>query len=345
MRVLLVKLSSFGDVIHALPALTDAKAALPDLEIDWLVDAAFAGVASVHPAVGTVYPLALRELRWPPPRWAGLASSLAALRRELRARRYDLVIDAQGLMKSAAAARLAGAPVAGLGSASAREGMASRLYQRTFEVERDLHAVERVRRLFSGALGYPLPAGEGSFGLRRGDFKPPERVWLPARYGLLVPSASWPSKHWPEERWQALLAGIAETGDKTVILWGSAAERERAERLAAGRAGAIVPAERLEGRPLLGLLAAAAWTAGLDSGLMHLAAALGVPGLWLYGPTDPGLTGPYGSGQRVVRSTHPAAPCLTRRCTLSPDGLCCMRGIEARAAVLAWREARGGGGR
>lgn len=340
MRVLLVKLSSFGDVIHAMPALTDAKAALPGLEIDWLVDAAFAGIAAAHPAVGRVHALALRAHRWPPQRWPRLAGTLAGLRRELRARRYDLVIDAQGLLKSAAAARLAGAPVAGLGPASAREGAASRLYQRPFEVARDLHAVERVRRLFAGALGYPLAAGAGRFGLRREDFAGAPAAGLPARYGVLVPAASWPSKHWPEERWRALLAAIAEAGERVAILWGSAAERERAERLAAGHRAAIVLPERLDGPALMRLLAGAAFAVGLDSGLMHLAAALGVPGLWLYGPTDPSRTGPYGAGQIVLRSTHAAAPCMRRRCSETPDGLCCMRGVGEADVLAAWRGMR-----
>lgn len=322
MKLLLVRLSSFGDVVHTFPAVTDLRKARPDIAIDWAVEESFAPVAALHPAVATVIPVAHRRLRWPPGRWPALAASFLALRRRLRAGRYDLVLDAQGLMKSAAVARLAGAPVAGLDAASAREPAASRTYARSFAVERNLHAVERTRRLFAAALDYDL-AGEGDYGLSRSASSSLPGLERP--YVLLVHSASWPSKLWPEERWHRLAERLAASGRSSLLPWGTASEKARAERIAAGIPGARVLPEVLSGGALAALIAGAELSVGLDSGLMHLSAALGVPGIWLYGPTDPGLTGPYGPGQLVIASTDPRAPCRTRDCA---HGTRCMDGVD-----------------
>jgi heptosyltransferase-1 len=332
MRILIVKLSSFGDVIHTLPALSDLAAARPGIEVDWLVEKAFAAIAVLHPAVHAVHPVEYRRLRWPPAHWPLLAGSLAALRRRLRARKYDLVVDLQGLMKSALLARLAGAPVAGYDRDSAREPVASRFYAKQIGVGKNMHAVERTRRLLAAAVGYPVPDGPGRFGLaKRG--RALGIPGLPAHYGVVVHSASWPTKLWREDRWQRLIREATASGEGIVLPWGNAEERARAERLAEGT-GAMVLPRILPGDELSDLVGGARFAVGLDSGLMHLVSAFGVPGVWLYGPTDPALTGPYGDNQTIVRSDYPEAPCLRRRCDRTPGGTCCMDAI-AHAGVAA----------
>jgi heptosyltransferase-1 len=356
--VLLVKMSSFGDVIHTLPALTDLKRARPDIEIDWVLEEAFAPIAAAHPAVTETIPVAVRSARWPPSRWVTFMIGRTRIRRHFRSRRYDFVLDAQGLIKSAILARQARRPVYGFDRESARETAASLLYRKTFAVPQGLHAVERTRLLFAAAFGYEVPEGEGAFGLwdaARGtptratpapawlDVATPSRpsagadapLSLPPRYGVLIQAASWPSKLWPEDHWQSLLDRLGTEGRSVVIPWGSEAERARADRLAAGRPFAMVLPRRLSGAPLIALIQRAAFAIGLDSGLMHLATALGVPGIWLFGPTDPALTGPYGAGQRVLRSSHGEAPCYRRSCPKEPDGLCCMRRIAVDAVAAA----------
>ena len=333
MRVLIVKLSSFGDVIHTFPAVTDLAAAVPGVEIDWLVDESLATLPPLHPAVAGVFPIAWRKLRWPPSRWPGFVGGLADLRARLRARRYDRVVDLQGLMKSAVAARLAGRPVSGYDADSAREPVATRLYRSRFPVAKGEHAVERSRKLLAAAVGYAVPAAPGVFGL---SVPPrPDIPGLPERYVLVAHAASWPSKLWPEERWRALMERLAGEGRSMVLPWGNEAEKARAARLAAGIPGAFVLPGVLGGAALAGVLGHADRAAGLDSGLMHFAAALGVPGVWLFGPTDPGLTGPYGAGQTVVRSTFPEAPCRRRTCDRQPGGLCCMSAIATDAVAAA----------
>jgi heptosyltransferase-1 len=322
MKVLIVRLSSFGDVVHTFPALTDLARARADVETDWLVDESLAAFAGLHPAVGQVVPYPERRLRWPPTRWPERRRVRSELRQRLRQRSYDLVVDLQGLLKSAAVARVAAAPVAGYDKRSVREPLASRFYAQTYAVKKDLHAVERNRRLLAAALGYQVSETTGEFGLNADAGSLADG--LPERYCLFVHSASWPSKLWPEENWRRLAQRVCSLGLQVVLPWGSETEKARAERIAAGNASCHVMPTRLDGPALAAVVRRARFAVGLDSGLMHLATALGVPGVWLFGPTDPGLTGPYGPGQTIVASTSPAAPCRTRDCGHAPAGRRCM---------------------
>lgn len=334
MRVLIVRLSSFGDVVHTFPALTDLAAARPDIEVDWLVDKSVAAFSGLHPAVGEIVPYAERFLRWPPSRWPARLKVRRQLRQKLRERHYDLVIDLQGLLKSARVARLASASIAGYDASSIREPIASRFYDRKYTVARDLHAVERNRRLLASALGYEVPPGQGVFGLATRRSEPVGGV--PERFCILVHSASWPSKLWPEENWRRLVGSLAARNIPVVLPWGSGDEKTRAERLAADNRLAYVLPARLDGADLAAIVGMARLAVGLDSGLMHLATALDVPGVWLFGPTDPGLTGPYGGNQTIVQSTSPSAPCGTRDCAHGPAGGTCMElvGYDRVAAAV-----------
>jgi heptosyltransferase-1 len=328
-RILIVKLSSFGDVIHTLPALTDLHAARPDIEVDWLVEEGYATLVGRHPAVSEVHEVSLRRLRWPPSRWPGLLRHRRALRAALSARRYDLVIDAQGLMKSALLARLAGAPIVGFDTASAREPSAVRFYARHLPLGGHPHIVEQLRRFFAAALDYPLPPGIGSAGLPRPSTRNAER------YGLVITTAGWPTKLWPDERWHRLVERIAATGNRVLLTWGSPEERARAERIAEGIPLASALAHRLSGDELADLAAGADFAVGLDTGVSHLAAAFDVPGVSLFGPTDPDHARPYGRGQRALRSDHPSAPCQQVRCRREASGRCCMERIQLDAV---WAE-------
>ena len=328
MRILIVKLSSFGDIIHSMPALTDLKRARPDVEVDWLVEEGYATLVARHPGVARVHAVALRRLRWPPSRWPALVRHRRALKKTLRARRYDLAIDAQGLVKSAVLARLAGTPIVGFDAATAREPAAARFYTRRLTLGGHPHIVEQLRRFFAEALGYVLPSAEGSAGLPRSNVAPAER------HGLVVTAASWPTKLWPEERWRALVERIVATGNRVSLPWGSEAERARAEGIAAGIERATVLPRRYSSDELADLAATADFAVGLDTGVSHLAAAFDVPGVTLFGPTDPDHARPYGHGQRAVRSSHPWAPCQQVRCSREPSGRCCMERIDLEAVWL-----------
>ena len=313
MRVLLVKTSSLGDVIHALPALTDAARAIPGITFDWVVEEGFAEIPTWHPAVGKVIPVAIR--RWRKNIWETIKSGeWRRFKQSLRAEKYDLVIDAQGLVKSAWLTRYVNAPVAGLDKNSAREPLASRFYQRRLAVARGQHAVERLRQLFAVALGYDLPKGLGDYGL---DVE--RLIELPRNkpYVLFLHGTTWDTKHWPEVYWRDLALRMADKGVEVRLPWGNPAEKARAERIANGLSNAVVlPKLNLAG--VARVLASASACVAVDTGLGHLAAALDVPTISLFGPTNPGLTGAYGKVQIHLASDFPCAPCLQKKCTYQP---------------------------
>jgi heptosyltransferase-1 len=290
-RVLVVKTSSLGDVIHTLPALTDAARALPGVVFDWAVEEAFAEIPAWHPAVARVIPVALR--RWRRQILQTLrGGELQRCKNLVRQQHYDCVIDAQGLLKSAWVARWAGAPVIGLDRNSAREPLAALAYRRGIAVPRQQHAVERVRTLFAAALGYQIPAARGDYGLDRSRF----RQVAAQRRVVFVHGTTRADKHWPEAYWRELCARVTGAGVQVALPWGNECERARAERIAAvSPLAAVPPRPNLQG--VAALLAQSTAAVAVDTGLGHLAAALDVPALSLYGPTSPALVGAYGNHQ------------------------------------------------
>ena len=290
MRLLVVKTSSMGDVVHTLPAVSDMLRAVPGLQVDWLVEAPFAAIPQMHPGVQRVLPMAWRKWRKALLN-AGTWDAIGALRRELRREPYDLVLDFQGLLKSAVWARQAQAPVAGYDRHSIREPAAAWLYQRHAAVSRELHAVDRCRRLAAAHLGYTLPQTAPEFGLR-----PPAVTWAPrgGRYAVIIPNASRKEKLWPERRWAAVGQRLRSKGWLPVVLWGSEAEQTLAERIAASCEGDVPPF--LKVGEVAALLAGAQHVVGLDTGFTHIAAALGRPTLGIYCDHEPGLAGITGPG-------------------------------------------------
>nr|WP_212757844.1 lipopolysaccharide heptosyltransferase I [Stutzerimonas nitrititolerans] len=298
---MLIKTSSLGDVVHTLPALTDAQRAIPGIQFGWVVEEGFAEIPAWHPAVAQVIPVAIR--RWRKSLWQTLRSGeWRRFKARLRETHYDLVIDAQGLLKSAWLTRYVKAPVAGLDRDSAREPLASRFYDRRYAVPRDQHALERVRQLFAQALGYELPQGIGDYGLDRAQLATPgEEPYL-----LFLHGTTWPSKHWPEAYWRELAERMSAFGWAIRLPWGNAEEKARAERIAEGIAGAsVLPRLNLGG--VAKVVAGARACVAVDTGLGHLAAALDVPSISLYGPTLPGRVGAYGRSQVHLCASGPDA--------------------------------------
>ncbi|WP_418647445.1 lipopolysaccharide heptosyltransferase I [Thauera butanivorans] len=330
MRVLIVKTSSLGDVIHTLPALTDAAHAIPGIRFDWVVEEAFAEIPRWHPAVDRVIPVAVRRWRKHPLQ-AWRSGEWQAFRATVGLHRYDAVIDAQGLFKSAWLARHAHGPLHGLDKRSAREPLASLFYRHRHTVPWGRHAVLRVRELFAQALGYTLPADAAA---SLGDQAPTHdpygldrsRVLAGAGqtdsdggtpYVVFLHGTTWDTKHWPEAYWRQLAERACAAGWRVRLPWGNAAEHERAERIAANLPGVQV----LPRLPLAGIaaeIAGARACVAVDTGLGHLAAALAVPTVSLYGPTNPGFTGAWGFGQRHLAADFPCAPCLKKQCTYVP---------------------------
>lgn len=292
-RILLVKTSSLGDVVHNLPVASDIQAALPGAEIDWVVEELFAAIPRLHSAVARVLPIAIR--RW---RFSFLSGrtrgEISAFLKGLRQTAYDVVIDTQGLMKSALIAYAARGVRYGPDFASACEPL-SFLYDRACSVPWTLHAVQRNRALAAQALGYVLHDG-AKYGIAE---QVASFAWLPAgRYTVLVHATSARRKLWAEESWIELGRRLTLDGVRCVLPWGNAKERTRSEHLASAIPQAIVP-PALELGEVAGLMAGAAAVAGVDTGLTHLSGALGVPTAGIYCTTDPSATGLYGCARGV----------------------------------------------
>ncbi|QLI81759.1 lipopolysaccharide heptosyltransferase I [Chitinibacter fontanus] len=302
-NILIIRMSSMGDVIHQWPAITDLARAYPEVAIDWVVEEGFAELPKLHPAVRRVIPIALR--RW---RKSLLAESTQAqwrhFKTDLRACRYDLILDAQGLIKSAAVAKLTCGPVAGFDRHSIREPLASLAYGRKYAVSKTLHAIERNRQLSAAALGYSLQ-GDIDYGL-----SVPQLAldWLPdSPYAVFLTATSRADKEWPEANWIILGQRMLAMGVRPIFPWGGEAERERAQRLAAALPAAIV-APKLSLTAAAALLAQSKIVVGVDTGLVHLAAAVAVPTVAIFCASDPALTGVRASSYAVNLGQRGAAP-------------------------------------
>jgi heptosyltransferase-1 len=296
--ILFIKTSSLGDVIHHMPALTEARRRLPDARFSWVVEEAFVPLVQLHPAVAEVIPMASRRWRrhaFSSSTWAQMASFASALRR----REYDEIVDTQGLvLKSALIARLARGRRHGYDADSIRERAAARFYDVRHRVSRDLHAVARNRVLTALALGY-APDSALDFGLDRARLADQPA----SRYGILLHATARNEKEWPEASWIALGQALRARGATLVLPWGTLAERARSGRIAAAFADAQVEASVPDRQPLdrmARLIAGASFVVGVDTGLLHLAAALGVPLLAIFVGSEPGLTGPVGAGAIAV---------------------------------------------
>ncbi|MEO3991434.1 lipopolysaccharide heptosyltransferase RfaC [Pseudocitrobacter cyperus] len=294
MRVLIVKTSSMGDVLHTLPALTDAMQAFPDIRFDWVVEEGFAQIPSWHEAVERVIPVAIRRWR---KSWfsAPIKAERKAFREALQAVHYDAIIDAQGLVKSAAlVTRLAHGIKHGMDWQSAREPLASLFYNRRHHIAKQQHAVERTRELFAQSLGYAKPQTQGDYAIARHFLTQASADTEP--YTVFLHATTRDDKHWPEAHWRELIGLLQGSGLKVKLPWGAPHEEARAKRLAEGF-DFVEVLPRLSLEDIAHVLAGAKFVISVDTGLSHLTAALDRPNITLYGPTDPGLIGGYGKNQ------------------------------------------------
>lgn len=310
MRVLLIKTSSMGDLIHTLPALTDAGNAIPGIRFDWVAEESFAEIPAWHPLVDQVIPIALR--RWRKNLFsAQTRKEWRALRAFLADRQYDLILDAQGLVKSGFLAMFAKGTRTGLDFKSARETLAALFYQKRHRVNFYQHAVLRMRSLFALALGYPLPDTAPDFGISRQQFQTSAGK---EDYVVLLHGTTWASKQWPEEYWKTLAGIVTKQGWRVKISGGNDEEVARAGRIAAGN-NAVDVMPRLSIRRMAELLASARGAVAVDTGFGHLAGALVVPTVSIYGSTSAEYTGALGEKSIQLQANFPCSPCLSRQCT------------------------------
>ncbi len=297
MKVCLVKTSSMGDVLHTLPALTDAQNALPDIQFDWVVEENFAEIPRWHSAVNQVIPIALRRWR-KQPFCAATKNAWTNYRTLLQENQYDAVIDAQGLIKSALfATRLAKGTKYGYDRKCVREPLASLFYDHKFYIDYQQHAVERIRQLFAQSLGYPIPQTQGDYGIARRF----PRSFDEAPYMVFIHATTRADKHWSDEEWKKTAQKLTALFNLQIRLpWGSEQEKQRAEQIADGIENVrVLP--KLSLSDLAAQIVNAKAVISVDTGLAHLSAALDKPNITLYGPTDPKLIGTYGKNQVYLK--------------------------------------------
>ncbi|MEK7991608.1 MAG: lipopolysaccharide heptosyltransferase I, partial [Thiotrichaceae bacterium] len=307
MRILIIKTSSLGDVIHTLPALSDMAKHYQTLHCDWVVEEAFSEIPAWHPAVTRVIPVAIRRWRknpwqmWQNKEWQ-------QCKQAIKQERYDYIIDAQGLLKSAILTSQAQGIRCGLDGDSAREPIASWFYHKKINVSKSQHAVMRTRLLFASLLNYELPTAEPHYGIKN-SFKTETQSHV-----IFLHGTTWKTKHWYDENWIELAKLVANRGYQVRLPWGNEIEKQRAEKMAASHHNIHI-IEKGNLQQLAYELAQAKAVVGVDTGLAHLAAALDIPSVTLYGATKAGLTGTMGRQQVHLNAQFPCAPCLKKQCS------------------------------
>lgn len=318
MRVLIVKVSSLGDIIHTLPAVTDAQHAHKDLVFDWVVEENFVEVPGWHPAVDKVIPVAIR--RWRRNLFKTyLNHEFRAFKRSLQGVHYDLVIDAQGLIKSGVISRLSRGLTIGLSNRTIREPMATLFYNKVYSVPWTEHAVDRVRQLFSRALQYEYDEDQIDYGIDISRITDGRNI-SEGKSVVFLHGTTWNTKHWPEYYWRHLARIATEAGYEVQLPWGNASEKQRAEFIALNNPRVTV----LDKQSLSGLANYIQQSQGViavDTGLGHLAAALAKPTVSLYGPTNPDLSGTFGEKQLHLNSNLNCAPCVKKTCVYTGPGV------------------------
>ena len=287
MKILLVRLSSMGDLIHTLPAVEDLARQCPEVELHWLCEAGFADIARLHPFVKKVHVMKWRQWRkhlFQAETWR----EIGRLKTDLQAESFDFVLDSQGLIKSACFAKMAKSPIYGLDKHSARESLAALAYSKTFAVPKGKNAVWRNRELFAQVFGYTMPETQ-VFGLSVPESGCLKNVQSP--YYVALHATSRDSKLWPVEHWRALLKKLNEEQQCNVYLpWGNKTEKMRAEQIASDLPFVFV-CDKINLLQAAFLLKNAEGIIGVDTGLLHLANALEKPVVGIYTDTDPAKTG------------------------------------------------------
>lgn len=315
MKILLIKTSSLGDIIHTLPALSDASIVVPDLEFHWLVEESFSEIPAWHNSVSAVIPIAWRRWRKKLFSYATI-SEISNFWCKLREQEYDVIIDAQGLIKSAVVALLARGERNGLDFQSAREALASIVYHKKYHINLQHNAILRMRELFSKIFAYKLPENPPQYSITNLAIP----AVNPGKYLMFLHGTTWESKMWPREYWLKLAQMASVAGFEIKLLWYNAPEKARAEYLHKHCANiTIISPQKIA--DVAGLIKNATAVIGLDTGLTHLATAVGVPVVSLYSATNPLYSSHYSSKQVFIASDFSCAPCMSRTCKFKQEFL------------------------
>lgn len=312
MNILLIKITSMGDLIQMLPALTDAAKAIPGLQLDWVAEESFVEIPKLHPAVRQIIPLPYR--RWKKNIKQPITSGeVTHFLKTLRHQSYDMVIDAQSNLKSAFVTRLARGIKYGLDKKSVAEFGAQWAYRKKISISRDQNHAERMRQLMAMFLNYPMPTEIADYGINT-HLLPNVDFPLPERFIFITAISSSKDRLWPEPYWQEVMQSILQAGYEVVLPSWSLEEQARVQRLKNNDPRVhLLPSLTLMEKAWV--LSQAKGAISLDTGLSHMAAAVNVPNISLYGPTNAKLTGAVGKQQIHISATAPpCSPCLRTNC-------------------------------
>lgn len=302
MRVLIVKTSSMGDIIHTLPAITEAKNNIPDIKFDWVVENNFKEIPFWHGTVEHVIPLHLRNKK---------DKKIKQLIKYIRAKDYDLVIDAQGLIKSSLITFLAKSKIkAGLDFGLAREFLASIFYNKKIHLDTNQHAIYKTKELFAKCLNYEVDKNI-DYGITWNNIK--SSIKILDNSCMFLHATTWESKHWPKHYWVELANKLAEDNIKVYITYANLVEKSRAEYLKNNSKNIFI-LPKISLTDLAGIMQKFKFIIGVDTGLLHLANAINIPTISIFGPTDSYKTGTIGTNHQNITSEIDCRPCLKRQC-------------------------------
>jgi len=304
-KILIVKPSSLGDVVHSLPFLNVVKACFPKAEIHWVIAKGFEKLLEGHSMIDKL--VIIHKDMWKKISHAQrTVKEIKALFKSLKQEKYDLVIDLQGLLRSGIITKATNAPIR-VGFQEAREG-SSFFYTHKVKGGKDIHAVDRYLKI-AAYLGCDI--SDIRFPFPSDSISPPDRSLFPEDYAVIIPGARWKTKVWPAEKFGKLASKLSL---KTVVV-GSKSEIEAADTIVSlSQYKSLSLAGKTDLKELVKVIRHARFVVSNDSGPMHIAAALNIPVFAIFGPTDQTRTGPYGKGHTIIREDVTCAPCFKKTC-------------------------------
>lgn len=321
-KILIIKPSSLGDVVHSLPFLNALRDSFPNAEIHWIIAKGLEGLLEGHPMINKLW--IINKDEWKRIKGAGTTiKELRSLFKSLKAERYDIVIDLQGLLRSGILAKATGAPVR-IGFKEAREG--SRIfYTHTVKAGKDVHAVDRYLEI-AKFLGCNISDIRFPFPLSVNSSLSTLHCQLPNEYAVIVPGARWETKRWHPERFGELASMLSI---RSVVVGGESDSDIADIVVSNSGSNAVSIVGRTSLKELIEIMRNARFVVTNDSGPMHIAAALNVPVFAIFGPTNPLRTGPYGKSHVIIRKGLECSPCYRKKC----KGIKCMEMIGAKEAA------------
>ncbi|TAL24962.1 MAG: lipopolysaccharide heptosyltransferase I [Nitrospirae bacterium] len=321
-KILIIKPSSLGDIVHSLPFLNVLRESFPKSEIHWVVARGLEGLLEGHPMINKLW--VINKDEWKKIKNVkGTVRELAKLFGALKNERFDLVVDLQGLLRSGILAAATRSPLR-IGFSEAREG-GSLFYTHRVKGGKEIHAVDRYLKI-AQSLGCNISDIRFPFPLSFNSSLSTPNFQLPKEYAVIVPGARWQTKRWPAGRFGELASMLSITS----LIVGGKADIEISNRVAAGSKGnAISLAGKTSIKDLIDIMRNAQFVVSNDSGPMHIAAALGVPVFAIFGPTNPSRTGPYGKGHVIIRKGLECSPCYKKSC----KDIRCMAAVSVKEAA------------